>query len=206
MSSPQAVADPRPIPPEIDRWNWGAFLLNWIWGIGNNTFIALLTLIPIVGLVMLFVLGAKGSRWAWRNGRWDSIDHFKRVQRKWAIWGAVVWIAAIVLTASIVFGTFALLRHSEAYQLGVSQLQKSPVATNLLGTPIWTGIPTGSIRIQNSSGEARLSFSTSGPRASGVVFVEAIKKNGVWSLTKLALKLNSNGNVVDLLGGRANTT
>lgn len=31
------------VPPELDRWNWGAFLLNWIWGIGNNTFIALLT-------------------------------------------------------------------------------------------------------------------------------------------------------------------
>lgn len=30
------------VPAEIDRWNWGAFLLNWIWGIGNHTFIALL--------------------------------------------------------------------------------------------------------------------------------------------------------------------
>lgn len=50
------------IPPELDRWNWGAFLLNWIWGIGNNTFIALLTFVPVVGVVMIFVLGAKGSR------------------------------------------------------------------------------------------------------------------------------------------------
>ena len=24
--------DPQAIPAEIDRWNWGAFLLNWIWG------------------------------------------------------------------------------------------------------------------------------------------------------------------------------
>jgi hypothetical protein len=30
------------VPAEIDRWNWGAFLLNWIWGIGNDTYIALL--------------------------------------------------------------------------------------------------------------------------------------------------------------------
>src|SRR5262249_11733907 len=22
-----------PVPAAIDRWNWGAFLLNWIWGI-----------------------------------------------------------------------------------------------------------------------------------------------------------------------------
>ena len=61
--------DPEAIPAEIDGWNWGAFLLNWIWGIGNNTFIALQTFIPVVGLVMPFVLGAKGNRWAWRHGR-----------------------------------------------------------------------------------------------------------------------------------------
>ncbi|HLH89365.1 MAG TPA: hypothetical protein VKX28_13005 [Xanthobacteraceae bacterium] len=36
------------VPPEIRRWNWGAFPLHWIWGIGNDTYIALLTLIPLV--------------------------------------------------------------------------------------------------------------------------------------------------------------
>jgi hypothetical protein len=25
--------DPTVVPAEIDRWNWGAFLLNWIWGV-----------------------------------------------------------------------------------------------------------------------------------------------------------------------------
>ncbi len=61
MSASPATLDPKVIPPEIRRWNWGAFLLNWIWGIGNQTYIALLALIPGVNLVMLFVLGAKGS-------------------------------------------------------------------------------------------------------------------------------------------------
>ncbi|MGZ5106361.1 MAG: hypothetical protein ACXWBR_19085, partial [Usitatibacter sp.] len=62
-----------PVPSEIDRWNWGAFLLNWIWGIGNNTFIALLALVPFVNIIMVFVLGAKGSEWAWRNKHWESV-------------------------------------------------------------------------------------------------------------------------------------
>lgn len=206
MSNSQAAVEPKPIPPEIDRWNWGAFLLNWIWGIGNNTFIALLTLVPLFGLVMPFVLGAKGNRWAWRNGRWDSVEHFKRVQRQWAIWGAVVWIAGIVLFVSIFVGVFALLRNSEAYQLGVARLQNSPIATNLLGTPISTGNPGGSISIKNSSGTAALSFSASGPRGSGVVVLQAIKKDGVWSLTKLTLQLNGSDKVIDLIGGRGNST
>jgi hypothetical protein len=38
--------DAKDVPADIDRWNWGAFLLNWTWGVGNNTFIALLTLVP----------------------------------------------------------------------------------------------------------------------------------------------------------------
>jgi hypothetical protein len=206
MSSVQPVADPNPIPPEIDRWNWGAFLLNWIWGIGNNTFIALLALIPLIGFVMMFVLGANGSRWAWRNGRWDSVEHFKRVQRKWAIWGVVLWIAWIVVTAGFLVGVFSVLKHSEAYQLGVARLQSNPIATNLLGTPISAGIPSGSVRINGSSGTAELRFSVSGPRASGVVFVAAIKTDGVWALTKLTLTPNGSDNAIDLIGVPANST
>ena len=88
----------------------GSFLLNWIWGIGNGTPIALLTLIPFVGFVMIFVLGAKGSAWAWRNGRWDSVEHFRRVQRKWAFWGIVVWLAWIGLPVAGVGSAFYALR------------------------------------------------------------------------------------------------
>jgi len=85
------------VPAEIDRWNWGAFLLTWIWGIGNNTYIALLSFIPFVNLVMLFVLGIKGSAWAWKNKRWESVEHFKSTQRKWAIAGLVVCVISFLL-------------------------------------------------------------------------------------------------------------
>jgi hypothetical protein len=204
--SAQAAAAPQSIPPEIDRWNWGAFFLNWIWGIGNGTPIALLTLVPLVGFVMMFVLGAKGSRWAWRNGRWDSVEHFKRVQRKWAITGLIVWIAGAALFAAMFFGTFVILKHSEAYQMGVAKLQSSPLATNALGTPIITDNPSGSVSTVNESGKASLSFSVSGPKASGTAFVEAIKKDGVWSLTRLAFKLDGSDSVTDIIGGARNST
>jgi Cytochrome oxidase complex assembly protein 1 len=199
MVDPRVHADPEAIPAEIDRWNWGAFLLNWIWGVGNNTFIALLTFFPFVGLVMPFVLGAKGSRWAWRNGRWDSVEHFKRVQRLWAIWGVVLWLGAIALFGGIFGGTFYLLRHSEAYQLGVSRLQASSQAAGALGTPITTGYPTGSISTDGASGQARLSFSATGTKAAGQVFLEAIKKDGVWSLIKLTLKVEGRDDAIDLI-------
>jgi hypothetical protein len=207
MSNAQTPIDRQTIPPEIDRWNWGAFLLNWIWGIGNNTFIALLALIPLVGFVMLFVLGAKGSRWAWRNGRWDSVAHFKLVQRMWAIWGAVIWFGAIVFFCAVFGGVFFLLKNSEAYRLGVAKLAANPAATALLGTPISTGYPYGSISINGSSGKAALSFSARGPRAAGVVFLEAVKRNGAWSITRLALKIDGRDEMIDLVNGaRDNST
>jgi hypothetical protein len=85
------------VPVEVKKWNWGAFLLNWIWGLGNRTYIALLCLVPLLNVVMVFVLGAKGSEWAWRNKRWESVEHFRRVQKKWAWIGLAVILVAIVL-------------------------------------------------------------------------------------------------------------
>ena len=206
MSDAQTVAGPKTIPPDIDRWNWGAFLLNWIWGVGNNTFIALLMFVPLVNIVMPFVLGAKGSRWAWRNGRWDGVAHFKRVQRLWAIWGAIIWLGAIALFGGIFGGVFHVLKHSEAYQLGASTLRASPIAADLLGTPIAIGTPFGSISFNGGSGKAVLNFAATGPKAAGVVFLEAVKTGGVWSLTRLALKMNGSDSTIDLVNGARNNS
>lgn len=78
------------IPDGIKGWSWGAFLLNWIWAIGNRTWIGLLALIPYVGFIMAIILGIKGREWAWKNKQWDSVEHFNAVQRKWSMWGGIV--------------------------------------------------------------------------------------------------------------------
>ena len=85
------------IPIEIRGWNWGAFFLTWIWGFSHGVWISLVCFIPLVNIVMPFVLGATGNEWAWQNRRWDSIEHFKRTQRRWAWWGLGVSLAVIVL-------------------------------------------------------------------------------------------------------------
>jgi hypothetical protein len=90
------------VPEEIKQWNWGGFLLNWIWSVGNNTWIGLLVLLPYVGIVMAFVLGFKGNEWAWKNRKWDSIEHFQRVQKKWSYWGVVIYIFCFVAGISVV--------------------------------------------------------------------------------------------------------
>lgn len=96
------------VPEEINEWSWGGFFLNWIWGLFNGTYIALLSLIPYAGIIMALVLGYKGNEWAWRNKRWDNIEHFKRVQHKWTIAGLIVFgvsiLASIVAVFILLFG------------------------------------------------------------------------------------------------------
>ncbi|OGB27631.1 MAG: hypothetical protein A3I66_07125 [Burkholderiales bacterium RIFCSPLOWO2_02_FULL_57_36] len=186
------------VPPEIDRWNWGAFLLNWIWGIGNNTFIALLVFVPFVGFVMPFVLGVKGSAWAWRNKRWDSVEHFLSVQRKWAKWAAIIYLLLIALFAASMFFTFTALKNSDVYTLAVSRIEANPEAMSQLGAPITTGIPTGNFQISGPSGQADFSFSVEGQKNRGTVFVDATRDMGTWKIKRMELELEGSRKRINL--------
>ncbi len=94
------------VPAEIKGWSWGAFMLNWIWGIANNVWLSLLCFVPFVNIVMIFVLGVKGKEWAWREKQWLSVEDFKRVQKVWDIIGLVlfllnlVWIVLLIVMLS----------------------------------------------------------------------------------------------------------
>lgn len=93
-----------PIPPGVTGWSWGGFLWGWIWAIGNKTWIGLLAIVPYVGFIMRIVLGVKGREWAWQNKRWDSVEHFREVQRKWAVWWLYIMggIVGLGILAAIV--------------------------------------------------------------------------------------------------------
>jgi serine/threonine protein kinase len=97
------------VPEEIKGWNWGAFLIPWLWVFTNKVWGGLFVFIPHIGWVMTIALGAKGNEWAWRSRRWRSIEHFKEHQRGWAIAGILlgapvsimVWVGAIAFLTSI---------------------------------------------------------------------------------------------------------
>lgn len=71
------------IPDEIKGWNWGAFAFNIFWGIGNKTYLPLLCLIPFFNLIWMFVCGFKGNEWAWKDGKYTSVEEFKLTQKTW---------------------------------------------------------------------------------------------------------------------------
>jgi hypothetical protein len=150
---------------------------------------------------------------------------FKRTRRRWAIAGLIVSIILIAGIVSIApgliesykimsLGTSLILDHP-AYKLGVAGLQNSPLATNVLGTPVAPrssgklSLHTENTSDRNNvtlSSTATLSFPVSGPKASGTAFVEATKKNDVWSLTRLYLKLDHGDREIDIVGSAQNTS
>ena len=97
------------------KFNWGAFLLNWIWGLGNKSFITLIILpisfIPFIGgfvaLACNIWFGIKGNEWAWQNKTWDDVESFHATQEKWAIAGVILAILGIILTVLcfVVYGS-----------------------------------------------------------------------------------------------------
>jgi len=85
------------VPEEIKGFSWAAFLWNWIWAVGNNTWIGLLALLPFIGFIMTFILGFKGSEWAWKNKRWDSVESFNKTQKSWIKWWLIIVLPLIIL-------------------------------------------------------------------------------------------------------------
>lgn len=85
------------VPESIKGWNWGAFFLNGIWGIANKTYVAVLAFIPIINIPIMIFLGYKGNEMSWKNNEWESIEHFRSVQRKWNLGGMVACIIYCVI-------------------------------------------------------------------------------------------------------------
>jgi len=183
-----------PIPARLNRWNWGAFLLNWIWGIGNNTWIALLMFVPFINVVMLFVLGAKGSRWAWRNNLWRNEDHFRQNQRRWAIAGGIAWIAVIALVVYSSTSVLGFMKKTEVYQLSMQEITNSPAVGAVFGEPVESGwFVTGNVTVTMTGGEAALNIPLSGPKNSGSAVAQAERSDGKWVLNLLVVMPDNDG-------------
>lgn len=97
MSSPHKTTfTPDTVPPEIKKWNWGAFTFNAFWGIGNYIYLPLLCFIPLFNLVWIFVCGAKGNEWAWKSGKFSNVEDFLATQETWNLAGLVSFLIGLV--------------------------------------------------------------------------------------------------------------
>ena len=103
-------ADGRPM---LNKFNWGAFFLTWIWAIGNKTFnkptllLLILCVVPHVGplaaIGLMLYSGLTGDDRAWKSKAWQDPEHFKKVQHRWAFVGVAQFVVALLFVISIAF-------------------------------------------------------------------------------------------------------
>jgi hypothetical protein len=96
----------------FQRWSWGAFGLGWIYFCGmrykywgwllvlgifvngiskiDEAGVAIIGL--IVWLIMLIIFGIKGRSMAWESRKWKDEKEFIDTQRKWDIWGIIIFV------------------------------------------------------------------------------------------------------------------
>lgn len=116
---------------ELRRFNWGAFVFGWIWGIFNGVtvflhelwlFVLLIITVfaawatngmrlyvwaffVVVGIVVKIYFGRVGTRLAWttKPDRWSSKVVFKNVQQTWGIFGILLFATmAIMIIAGVI--------------------------------------------------------------------------------------------------------
>lgn len=191
------------VPPEIAGWNWGAFVFTWIWGIYNNTYIALLSLFPPAHLIMMFILGAKGNEWAWRNREWDSIDEFQRVQRNWAVWSVGGGLAIIAFFIAIV-GWFvsgqmpqihAMMENFDPHRrfcnYALATAESNERCYRTLGAPLEV---RGRIEaVRNREGYTELAIPVRGSKGEGTIYLRSKENaNHMHRLENAEVEFNNN--------------
>ncbi|MDR0922482.1 MAG: ribonuclease G [Lactobacillales bacterium] len=80
----------------LPKWNWGAFGLTWIWGLGNGVFIMLLSFIPAANIIMAFIGALKGYEWLWETGKYQTVEEMKADQKAWNTIGIIFFVLNVV--------------------------------------------------------------------------------------------------------------
>lgn len=104
------------LPKELSGFNWGAFILTFIWGYFHKAWVTMLAipliLIPlpmgtnwIILTVLQIYCGIKGNEWAYQVDFWMTPAQFRMKQIKWGAW-AMGLSVILPLTFLVVFLRF----------------------------------------------------------------------------------------------------
>ena len=99
------------------------------------------------------------------------------------------------------------MKGSAPYQDAMVLVQDNETLQDELGTPITASFfVTGNIQTSGLSGEADLAWTVSGPEGSAIVYAEADKTAGQWVFESVIARMDSSGDIVDLLDTEELTT
>lgn len=89
-------------PESAEKLNWGALLLTPIWSlVHGKPFVALLSLVPVLGFGVSIYACIKGGHWAWDSKKWETELHFDESVSKWNVAGFIVLVVLTLLRLAI---------------------------------------------------------------------------------------------------------
>ena len=127
------------------RYNWGAFLLGWFWGLFNNSYITLIQIpavfIPYIGqwlsLGLAICFGIQGNKWALTKKQFKSKTDFITYQKLLACVG-IIFQATFFIFVKIMFEMSAL--HPVGYDFSITTRLIKGLLTLLLIIYVITGV------------------------------------------------------------------
>lgn len=118
-------------------------------------------------------------------------------------WGAIGCLAIIVIGAIaagvLVLVLFGAIKSTDVYKGAASRAENDPRVIAALGSPITTGFwVAGNVNVNNSAGNADISFPIHGPNGKGSVHAAATRDSSGWHYTELTAT-PANGSPINLM-------
>jgi len=101
--------------------------------------------------------------------------------------------------AGIFFGVTSIMKDSDAYKGAMTAAQHNKIVIEKLGNPIESdGMVSGSINVNNDTGNCDIQIPIKGSKGTGTLFVVATKR-GKWKYEELAVYIKATEEEIDLL-------
>lgn len=122
-------------PDELKKFNWGAFLGTWIWGLVNKVYYPLWMLIlwfTPFSLYFAIYCGFKGNRWAWEKTKKEDVMKFSSKQSDQGLIFAVIhliflfifpFVLGIIIFTSMMFYVTKNPQGSEKLEQAIEKLE-----------------------------------------------------------------------------------
>ncbi len=109
-------------------------------------------------------------------------------------------LVVVALVVSLGVALFSMFRSSDVYAGALEQATRHPEVIAALGDPVEPGwMVTGTMSINNGSGEADISIPLGGPDGKGVLYVVGERSGGEWTYERLEIRIDGRTDRIDLL-------
>jgi hypothetical protein len=101
--------------------------------------------------------------------------------------------------ATITIAVFGMLKSTDVYKTALTRAKNNPRVSAAIGEPIkeswYIG---GSTEVSGGSGKSDLTIPIHGPKGTATIYAVATKFAGDWQFSKLVVKVQQTGEIIDL--------